>query len=136
MPADIVKAAQDAIAAAHEQQWFAHQFRRKVIARMTNLAGVPYHLPGAGEDFFFFGGEDFRIGVERCGKRPRAGDVGFNTKPVFRDFHGLVVIFDGTFYAANFVDHKGHELARRKTTTLFVYLSTPTDYWVSAGCQP
>ena len=78
MPAHVVKAAQNSVAAAHEQQRLAHQFRREVVARTGDLAGVTNDLPSTGEYFFFLRNE-YGSCVER-GRNVQGREMSGSTK--------------------------------------------------------
>jgi hypothetical protein len=78
VPAHVVKAAQNSVAAAHEQQRLAHQFRREVVARTGDLAGVTNDLPSTGE-YFFLRDEYGRSCVER-GRNVQAREMSGSTK--------------------------------------------------------
>ena len=64
MPAHVIEPAQLAVGAAHDEQWFAHQFRREVIARLRHLVAMPHHLPAARKNALLLGREDSRVGVK------------------------------------------------------------------------
>jgi hypothetical protein len=79
VPAHVVKAAQNSVAAAHEQQRLAHQFRREVVARTGDLAGVTNDLPSTGEYFFFLRNKYGRSCVGR-GRNVQAREMSGSTK--------------------------------------------------------
>jgi hypothetical protein len=64
MPAHIIKAAQLTLGPAHNQQRFARQFRREVVARIRNLIAMANHLPASREDLFLLNREGSRLGVK------------------------------------------------------------------------
>ena len=53
MAADVVKRAQGSVFIAHDQNWFASEFRGQVTAFSCDLLGATNQLPGAGEYLFF-----------------------------------------------------------------------------------
>ena len=73
MAADVIEAAQFALRAAHQQQRFAQKFDGKEVAGVGELAAMPDHLPGVGEDSFLFLCEHPGVSVERSRNRPGAG---------------------------------------------------------------
>jgi hypothetical protein len=80
--AHVVKAAQDSVVAADEQQRFAHQLGREIVAGTGDLGGVTNHLPGAGEYLFFLCDEYGWVCVELGRKRPGAGYVRLNDEGI------------------------------------------------------
>ena len=70
MAANIVKTAQLATGAAHQQQGLAVKFGGEEIARIRQLMAMAYHLPGLAEDLLVLQCQDRRIGIKRSRKRP------------------------------------------------------------------
>ena len=71
VPADVEESAQHAVAATHDQQRLAGQFKRDVLARLPHLVQPAGVLPGARERRLQFEFEDARVHVP--GGRRRAG---------------------------------------------------------------
>jgi hypothetical protein len=87
MAAHVIKRAQLAIGAAHDQQRFAHQLRGEIIARLCHLVAMPHHLPASRKNAFLLGRKRRRLGIEMRGQSPRPRDLGINVKGLKRVRH-------------------------------------------------
>src|SRR5208282_4193155 len=89
MAAHVIKPAQFAIAAAHNQQRLAQQFGGEVISGIRHLVTMSYHLPASREDSFFLGREGSPLSVKMRGQGPRLSDIGINRNYIFRNSHRI-----------------------------------------------
>ena len=75
MAADVIKAAQLTLSAAHQQQRLAQKVGGEEVAGLQQLLAMPNHLPGAGKDAISFPRAHLRVGIEDRRNRPGPGNV-------------------------------------------------------------
>ena len=78
MAADVVKAAQNAVVAASDQERFSNEIESEIVARAGDLVNMTDDLPGGGKKPVLFVVVGCRIDVERCGQRGSAGNIAIN----------------------------------------------------------
>ena len=78
MSANVVKAAQDAVAATHDQQRLTHALNGKVVVGICDLIAEPDDLPCLPKKVLPFALQQRRIEIGVGGKSPRISHSGID----------------------------------------------------------
>jgi hypothetical protein len=75
MPANVIKASQNAVVAAGNEKRLSDEVESKVVAGICGLANMTDDLPGGSEDSGLLGFKGLRAEIDGCGQRGGASDV-------------------------------------------------------------
>jgi len=77
MAANVVKASQNAVVAADDEQRLPDEVEGEVVAGVCGLAHMTHQLPGGGKEAGLFGFKGFRAEIGGGGQSGGASDVAF-----------------------------------------------------------
>src|SRR5271157_132142 len=98
MAAHVIKAAENAILAPHDEQWLSDKLEGEVVAGLCGLVNVSYNLPGGGKDPGFFVRKGFCAEIERCRQGGSASDVAIGVELKIRH----LTLQRAPFYSSRF----------------------------------